>query len=135
MKKLLFVLVCVFAIMATSCGGGSSTPTDATSDCLELIKAKDYEGFVKSLKMKDSATPEEIEQAQQMYLALFKEKVDKQIEKKGGFASYSILSEEISEDGATAKVKYEIAYGDGSTDNQTMDLVCVNGEWKPEIKK
>ena len=51
MKKLFFVLVCMFAIMATSCGGGASTPTDAATDCIELIKAKDYEGFVDKLYM------------------------------------------------------------------------------------
>lgn len=135
MKKLFFVLVCVFAIIATSCGGGASTPTDAATDCIELIKAKDYEGFVDKLYMGEEATAEEVEQVKQMYVSLFKEKVDKQTEKKGGFASYTILSEEITEDGQSAKVKYEITYGDGSTDKNSLDFVLVDGEWKPAVKK
>lgn len=135
MKKLFFVLVCVFAIMTTSCGGGASTPSDAATECIELIKAKDYEGFVDKLHMSKDATAEEVEQLKQMYVSLFKEKVDKQTEKKGGFASYTILSEEIAEDGQSAKVKYEITYGNGSTEKNSLDFVLVDGEWKPAVNK
>lgn len=135
MKKLFFVLVCVFALMATSCGGNSATPAGAAADCIELIKAKDYEGFVETINMGENATPEEIEQAKQMYVALFKDKGEKQMEKKGGIESYTLVSEEIAEDGNTAKVKYDITYGDGSVETQKFDMVLVDGVWKQEIKK
>lgn len=135
MKKLFFVLVCVFALMATSCGGNSATPAGAAADCIELIKAKDYEGFVETINMSENATPEEIEQAKQMYVALFKDKGEKQMEKKGGIESYTLVSEEIAEDGNTAKVKYDITYGDGSVETQKFDMVLVDGVWKQEVKK
>lgn len=135
MKKLFFALVCMFAVMAvTSCGGSSATPAGAAADCIELIKAQDYEGFVETIHFGD-ATPEEIEQAKAMYVSLFKDKGSKQIEKKGGIASYTLISEEIAEDGQTAKVKYELTYGDGSTETQKFDMTFVDGEWKQVIKK
>ena len=45
------------------------------------------------------------------------------------------VSEEIAEDGKTAKVAYEIVYGDGSKEEQKFDMVLVDGAWKQEIKK
>lgn len=135
MKKVFLALVCVFALMATSCGGNSVTPAGAAAECIELIKAKDYEGFVETIKMSENATPEEIEQTKQMYVSLFKEKGEKQMEKKGGIESYTLVSEEIAEDGQTAKVKYDVTYGDGSTDTQKFNMVLVDGKWMQEVKK
>ena len=136
MKKIFLSLVCMVALLATtSCGGSSATPSDSAKEWIELIKAKDYEGFVETIQPSEKATPEEAEQAKQMYLSLFKDKGDKQIEKKGGIASYSILSETISEDGKTAKVECEIVYGNGKTDKQSFDMVLVDGKWKQTIKK
>lgn len=137
MKKIFIALVCMVAVLAatTSCGGGASTPAGAAADCIELLKAKDYEGFVETIKLNENATPEEIEQTKVMYVSLLKDKGAKQMEKKGGIASYTLLSEEIAEDGQTAKVKYEITYGDGSTDTQKFNMVLVDGEWLQEIKK
>ena len=80
-------------------------------------------------------TPEEIEQAKQMYVSLFKDKGEKQMEKKGGIESYTLVSEELAEDGKTAKVKYDVTYGDGSVDTQKFNMVLVDGEWKQEMKK
>ncbi len=135
MKKVFLALVCVFALMATSCGGDSATPAGAAAECIELIKAKDYEGFVETIKMSENATPEEVEQVKQMYVSMFKEKGEKQMEKKGGIESYTLVSEEIAEDGQTAKVKYDVTYGDGSTDTQKFDMVLVDGKWMQEVKK
>lgn len=136
MKKLFFALVCAVAIFATtSCGGGASTPADAAAECIELIKAGDYEGFVDNLYFGEEVTAEEADQAKQMYLALLKEKGGKQMEQKGGITSYTLASEEIAEDGKTAKVAYETTYGDGSTDKMNLDLILVDGEWKPTIIK
>lgn len=122
-------------ITISSCGGSSATPSDTAKEWIELIKAKDYESFVETIQPNEKATPEEAEQTKQMYLSLFKDKGDKQIEKKGGIDSYSILSETIAEDGKTAKVEYEIVYGNGKKDKQSFDMVLVDGKWKQSVKK
>lgn len=136
MKKLFLSLVCMIALITiSSCGGSSATPSDTAKEWIELIKAKDYESFVETIQPNKKATPEEAEQTKQMYLSLFKDKGDKQIEKKGGIDSYSILSETIAEDGKTAKVEYEIVYGNGKKDKQSFDMVLVDGKWKQSVKK
>ncbi len=137
MKKIFIAMVCMVALLATtSCGGGSaSTPAGAAAEGIELIKAKDYEGFVETIKMPENATAEEIEQTKQLYVSLFKDKGAKQMEKKGGIQSYTLVSEEIAEDGQTAVVKYEVTYGDGSTDKQKFDMVLDGSEWKHNLKK
>lgn len=136
MKKLFLSLVCMIALITiSSCDGSSATPSDTAKEWIELIKAKDYESFVETIQPNEKATPEEAEQTKQMYLSLFKDKGDKQIEKKGGIDSYSILSETIAEDGKTAKVEYEIVYGNGKKDKQSFDMVLVDGKWKQSVKK
>ena len=135
MKKLFLALVCMVTLMAVTSCGGTATPTAAAEEGLEMIKAGNYEGFVETIYFGEKATEEEVKQAKEMYVSLFKEKGDKQITKKGGIASYNVLSEEIAEDGKTAKVAYETTYGDGSTDKMNLDLILVDGEWKPTIIK
>lgn len=136
MKKIFITMVCMVALLATSsCGGSASTPAGAAAEGIELIKAKDYEGFVETIKMPENATSEEIEQTKQLYVSLFRDKAAKQMEKKGGIQSYTLVSEEIAEDGKTAVVKYEVIYGNGSTDKQKFDMIFDGGEWKHNLKK
>ncbi|MBE6304816.1 MAG: DUF4878 domain-containing protein [Bacteroidales bacterium] len=136
MKKLFFSLACVIALFATTaCGGGASTPADAAAECIELLKDKDYEGFVETIKMGENVTPEEAKQAKEMYVSMLKEKGDAQFNEKQGIASYTLVSEEIAEDGTTAKVVYEVTYGDGSTDKQSFNMVNADGKWMQDLNK
>ena len=136
MKKLFLSLVCMFALLATtSCGEKASTPADAATECLELVKAQNYEAFVETIKMSDKVTAEEIEQTKQMYVALFKEKAEKEITKKGGIASYTLVKEEIAEDGQTAKVEFDVTYGNGTTKKQKFDMILVDGKWMQNANK
>ena len=133
MKKLLFAIVCLVASFTfASCGG--STPADEAAKCIELLKNKDYEGFVETIALKGETT-EEIDQQKQFYIGMLQSKAEKTFEKKGGIDSYTLVSEEISEDGNSAKVEYEITYGDGSKDSTKFNMVKVDGDWKQEIKK
>jgi hypothetical protein len=135
MKKLFVAVMCMGAMLATtSCGGGASTPAEAAADCIELMKDKDYEGFVETIKV-EADTPEEAKQGKEMLVAMLKEKGDAMMEQKQGIASYTLVSEEVAEDGQTAKVVYDVTYGDGSTDKQKFDMVLVDGEWKQDLKK
>jgi hypothetical protein len=133
MKKLLFAIVCLIASFTfASCGG--STPADEAAKCIELLKNKDYEGFVETIALKGETT-EEIDQQKQFYLGMLQSKAAKTFDKKGGIDSYTLVSEEIAEDGNSAKVEYEITYGDGSKDSTKFNMVKVDGDWKQEIKK
>lgn len=133
MKKLFFALVCFVASFAfVSCG--SSTPADVAADWIELVKNKDYKAFVETFNVTgDSA--EEVEQQKQFLLGMFEGKAEKAIAKHGGIESYTLVSEEVAEDGNTAKVVYDITYTDGTKDKTKFNMVKVDGEWKNEVKK
>lgn len=135
MKKLIFALVCFVASFAfVSCGSKEATPTSAAENSIELMKAKDYQGFIETIHF-TGETPEEIEQQKQFYLGMIQGKADKTITKRGGIESYTLISEEIAEDGNTAKLQYELTYGDGTKDKSKFNMIKVDGKWMNEIKK
>ena len=72
----------------------------------------------------------------EQFVAFLGGKVDMTLEKKQGLASYEIISEEISEDGASAVVVANITYGDGSSKEDKMKLIKnAEGEWKISMDK
>lgn len=134
MKKLFFALVCFVASFAFVSCGGPSTPADVSADWIELVKAKDYKAFVETFNVTGESA-EEIEQQKQFLLGMFEGKAEKSIAKHGGIDSYTLISEEVAEDGNTAKVEYEITYTDGTKDKTKFNMVKVDGEWKNDVKK
>ena len=134
MKKLFFAFVMMFAVFAMTSCGGQATPADAAKECIELLKTKDFKALVETIDYSQMKA-EEQEQAKQMFLAMFDEKGSKMIDEKQGIVSYTLVSEEIAEDGKSAKVKYDITYGDGTTQTQIFELVLVDGVWKQQVKK
>ena len=134
MKKILFAIVCLVASFTfASCGGGS-TPADQGAKCIELLKDKDYKAFVETINF-EGETAEEIDQQKQFFLELLTKKVDEMYETVGGIQSYTLVKEEIAEDGNTAKLQYELTYGDGTKDKSKFNMIKVDGKWMNEIKK
>ena len=134
MKKVLFSLVCLVACLLVASCGGASTPADAAADCIELMKAQDYEALVATIDFSEVEVDKQ-QESKDMFLALFKEKGGKEMKQKQGITSYTLVSEEVAEDGKTATVKYDVTYGDGSTKTNTFNMVLVDGEWKQSVKK
>ncbi len=136
MKKALLLSACLFVMaLISSCGGGSATPADEALKCVELIQNGDYEALVDEIQMKEDATAEEIAQFKEMMVAMGKEKGAKQIEAKGGIASYKVVKEDIAEDGQTAKVEVEVTYGNGKTEIEKYNMALVDGNWKMSLDK
>ena len=133
MKKLFLTLVCMIVTLAfTSCG--SPTPADAAANCIELLKNKDYEAFVETMNIQGK-TAEDVQQTKEGLVSMLQQKGDKMYEKKGNIESYTLLNEEISADGQKATVQFEITYGNGSKDNEKLNMILVDGEWKQDVKK
>lgn len=122
MSIALVAMVLCFA----SCGK-PETPATIAEECIENIKNGDFDAFVETIDA-DEETKSQFKQ-------LFEAKGKEMIEKSGGIASYKIVSEEISEDGKTAKVKAEIEYGNGKKKDEKFNFVNVDGKWKQVIKK
>ena len=68
-----------------------------------------------------------------MLAGMLEEKLSSELDKKGGIDNYKITDIQIDGEKATAKV--HVAYKDGSEDDQTINLVKVDDEWKQELKK
>lgn len=134
MKKTFFSLFAVMAmtLMMFSCGGGGNTPTKVVEKSIKYIQEKNYEAYVDLIEFKEGSSQEDKEQ----FVAFLGGKVDMTLEKKQGLASYEIISEEISEDGASAVVVANITYGDGSSKEDKMKLIKnAEGEWKISMDK
>lgn len=133
MKKLLFAIVALVASFTLSSCGGSS-PSDVASKSIDLLMDKDYEGYVDQLYF-NSDDAEAVKKAKKLYVGLLEAADAKAEKEKTEIKSYELVSEKISEDGKTAKVKFEVTYEDGDKEEQTVDLINVDGEWKVDSGK
>ena len=135
MKKILFSsLMAIVCFLIASCSS-TDTPGQALSHYMDALKNKNYEEVVNGIAFPDKLTPEELQQAKEQWRALLEEKSAKTIEQQGGIASFEILSEEISEDGMTAKVSVKITYNDGSEETDNWDLAKSGDDWKWSLNK
>lgn len=50
-------------------------------------------------------------------------------EAKGGLENVEVISEEMSEDGMSCEVTVEILFKDGSIEEESVDLVNIDGDW------
>jgi len=57
-----------------------------------------------------------------------------QSDKKEGIKSLDVITEEIAEDGNTAKVKVKFTFGNGDSNEEDYKLVKENGKWMITIK-
>lgn len=124
MKKILSFLCLAFVALAfVSCS--KNTPEAVVKEYIVDIQKGQYEDALDLFYFKTAPSADEKEQ----YVALFRDKVSKDIDQKDGIAGYEITSTEMGEDGLSAKVTYILKYGDGSTDEKTGGLVNVDGKW------
>ncbi|MDO4159579.1 MAG: DUF4878 domain-containing protein [Prevotellaceae bacterium] len=134
MKKLLgMVALVAFALLITACGN-SNTPKGVAEKSIKCIQKGDYEGYVDLMYV--SKESKNIEEEKKGYASLLQSKAGPALEEKGGIKSYEILSEEISEDGNSAKVDIKVVYGNGEEKNQTIQLLKdKNDDWKLDSNK
>lgn len=131
MKKLVALFAVVAAFFAVSCGG-SDSPGDVVVETYELMAAGKYEKVVDKFYV---ANPAEEEEFKSTMLSLCNEKMKPQLEAKGGIDKVELVSEELSEDGKSARVTTKITYGDGSVEEEKTKMVNVDGEWLVSIEK
>jgi len=137
MKRILnvFVLVVALGLGFAACFSNNSTPKDAAMKTAALMKSGDYEKMVDGFAYGDNVTPEQEKEVKAMLLHMLKEKGAKSIEQKGGIKDVSFVSEEIDEEEKTATVVLSYTYGDGSTNEDSMNLIKTADGWKPFVKK
>lgn len=134
MKKTIYfslMVLCMMFIAACS----SDSPGKAAKKYASYMQSGEYEKFVDGFYFGEDASPEDMDQTKKMLLAMIQEKGAKGMEQKGGLKEIEIVSEELSEDKKTAKVILKQIYGNGESDENTIDMVLVDGTWKMLLKK
>lgn len=120
-----------------SCGGGatSSSPGAAAKEYAEAIAEGDYDKFIDGIHFSEGTSADEIAQGKLMLRSMLNEKGAKTLEERGGMKSVEVISEEIAEDGKTAKVNMRYTYGNGETSDEAMDMFLDGKTWKMELNK
>lgn len=124
MKKIitsmLFALVAVLFVACTA-----NSPKGVTENYLKALQAGDTDAMKELIYFKN----ENSEKVMEQFMGLMNSKVLPEIEKHGGIVSYEVTSENINENGETAKVEYKYTLKDGKEEKGATDCIKVDGTW------
>ena len=130
MKKVLSILSLALVVLTfVSCSKNS--PEGVIQQYVADIQAGQYEDAIDLFYFKKSLTDSQ----KQQYATMLRDKLGKELDKKGGISGVEIKNVEMAEDGESANVSYTIKYGDGSAKASTDKVVKVDGDWKLETNK
>ncbi|MDD6016732.1 MAG: DUF4878 domain-containing protein [Prevotellaceae bacterium] len=130
MKKVLSILSLALVVLTfVSCSKNS--PEGVIQQYVADIQAGQYEDAIDLFYFKKSLTDSQ----KQQYATMLRDKLGKELDKKGGISGVEITNVEMAEDGESANVSYTIKYGDGSAKASTDKVVKVDGDWKLETNK
>ncbi len=137
MKKLVYFVLAIatLGVMASCGGAGSDGPGKAAKQYAEYMAAGNYDKMLDGLYTEPDADPKEVEQGKAMLKSMLEEKGKESIEENGGIKSVEVVSEEIAEDGQSAKVKLLYTYGNGETEENNMPMRLDGNKWKWEMEK
>jgi hypothetical protein len=119
MKILLTALCLVFTLGLVGCGG-SSGPGDAVVELNYAMEEGDVETVKKIVPALGSMMGDE-------KLKAMMTEASAEAKKKGGIESVEIIKEEI--EGETATVTHKTTFGNGDEEEETTELVKVDGQW------
>lgn len=128
MRKLFYLLAVVFTALVVAACSNSDSPSSVAEKSVECIKNKDFKGYMELLYDKNPGK-KNTEQEKEAFAALLSEKYESTVAKKDGIKSYKVISEEVKD--SVAKVKMQIVFGNGETDDDNVKLrMTKDGEWK-----
>lgn len=134
MRKVFYFSLMIAAIFAmASCT--SETPGQAAVKYCQYLQSNDFDKFVEGIVFDEKVTPEQAKEQKEELKALLKDKGAKEFEKKGGLKKVEMISEEISEDGNSAKVKIKYTYGNQTTEEEDTEMIKRDGKWMMFMKK
>jgi hypothetical protein len=130
MKKIFSILsLALVALAFVSCSKNS--PEGVVQEYVTCMQKGQYEEAIDLFQFKKEPTDEQ----KQQYASVLRDKVGKEIDKKGGISGVEVTNAEMAEDGNSANVSYTIKYGDGTAKASTDKVVNVDGKWKLEAGK
>lgn len=129
MRILSVVGVFLAVMILAACSGKQSSPKAVAEATIECMKAADVDGIIDLMYVDKEAAKEDVEAGQAMFKSLYKDKAQKEIERRQGIKSFEIVEEKLNEAGDKADVKVKFIYGDGSEKNSTIDCEKQDGKW------
>ena len=134
MKKILYLsLMAIVSLLIASCSNNS--PGSALKHYMDAMNDKNFEEVADGIAFKEGLTPEQQQQVREGWITLLQDKAEKSAEQQGAIKSFEIISEEISEDGTTAEVKYKQVFEDGTEKEGTKAMVKRDGKWLMDVGK
>lgn len=108
-----------------------ATPKTVAQDAMKCLVDKDYDAYAEYVDIKtDSLDSSKIKQKRTEAANAVRSFVAPEYDKKGGLKKVDILNEKILPGDTTAKVKMKLTFGDGSTSENTKELVKRGDTWK-----
>lgn len=127
----LSILIFILSVSFTACSTTSSkTPGKAVITLYETIKNKEFD---KTAKMYVTKEGEKLSEDELKKIEGFMGMSSKEFEKQDGIDKVVVNEETVSEDGNSAKVKYTVFYNNGETDDESISLIKVQGDWLFQI--
>lgn len=135
MKKLFSLMALAAIFLALTACTGSSTPSGVFEQAIKAAQAKDFKKFAEYVYVGDG-TPEEQQADREKLADMLETKVKEAKNEDATVNPMKVTSEEISEDGLTAKLEYEEIKPDGTTKGGVQKMrKDANGQWKLELGK
>jgi hypothetical protein len=132
MKKMNYLVLALLMLGLTISCTNQSSPGKAAKRYMEYAAKGDFEKFVDGFYFGEEVSKEEIKEGKAMMVSLVGEKVKPAFDKKGGLKSVEVVSETLSDDGKSAEAVLKLTYGNGETDEDTIDMILVDGKWLME---
>lgn len=125
------LFITAFLFIFSSCSSDTtSSPRKVAEKYGEYLLSDKPERIVDLVDTGD-ASKEEIEAGKQMLSGFITLGLAEVKKAKDGFKDFEIISEDI--DGDEAEVTIKITFGNGETDEESLDMVKVDGKWKLQM--
>ena len=134
MKKNLTLILLAIGL-AIGCTAKKASPGAAAKQYMEYIAAGQVDQFVAGIHFGDGATKEEIDEYRTGFSSMITEKAIPALEEKGGLKHVEVVSETIDDDGLTATVVLRQTYGNGESEEDSTEMVLVDGRWMMKMEK
>ncbi len=123
MKQIFKFALLLIAPFLVACGGSGASATATAEAFLKAYQAGDAAKAVTYYDNSDKPA-EEIEMMEGKYAMMITE----ESEEHGKLTSYTLIEEEIKEDGQVDMV-YELTFEDGETENRDFSAQEIEGKW------
>lgn len=131
MKNVFYlVLLCLVAVVFTSCS--SNSPRSVAEKAMDCAVKEDYRGYLDYVYFSEAD-----KEKKEGYIQMIEEKAKKNQNQDGPkMESYKFVKEDVDEEAGRAKEVFEINYDNGSTREETIDLILADdGKWYIKMQK